>query len=151
MATLLVVHHTVSPSTHAIASAVVDGATDSRIEGVEVLVRAALASTAVDALAADGYLIGGPANLGYLAGALKHWFDQIYYPCLETTAGRPFGAWLHGNGDVGGGLRGLEAITTGLRWRQAQAPVILLGSPSSADLEACWELGASVAAGLAPS
>jgi hypothetical protein len=30
-----------------------------------------------------------------------------------------------------------------------QAPVSVIGPPTSADLEACWELGAAVAAGLA--
>ncbi len=52
------------------------GATDPQIEGVEVVARAALAATAPDVLEADGYLLGTPANLGYISGALKHFFDQ---------------------------------------------------------------------------
>jgi hypothetical protein len=39
-------------------------------------------------------------------------------------------------------------ITTGLRWRMAQQPVSVIGKPAPPDLEACWELGASVSAGL---
>ncbi|MGZ4717807.1 MAG: flavodoxin family protein, partial [Acidimicrobiales bacterium] len=80
MSTLLIVHHTPSPSTHALLDAVRAGATDPQIVGVEVVVRAALEATASDVLAADGYLLGTPANLGYMSGALKHFFDQIYYP-----------------------------------------------------------------------
>jgi NAD(P)H-dependent FMN reductase len=148
MARLLIVHHTPSPATHALLDAVRRGATDPRIEGVEVVVRPALGATAVDVLEADGYLLGTPANLGYIAGALKHFFDQIYYPCLDATVGRPFGAWVHGASDVTGALRAIEVITTGLQWRAAQAPVVVTGEPSAADLEACWELGAAVAAGL---
>ena len=149
MPTLLHVHHTTSPSVHAMFDAVQSGATDPQIEGVDVVTRAALQVSVSDALAADGYLLGTPANLGYMSGALKHFFDQIYYPCLEATIGRPFGVYVHGNNDTTGALRAIEVATTGLRWRQVQAPVSVIGSPASTDLDACWELGAAVAAGLA--
>ena len=149
MPTLLHVHHTTSPSVHAMFDAVQSGATDPQIEGVDVVTRAALQASLSDALAADGYLLGTPANLGYMSGALKHFFDQIYYPCLEATIGRPFGVYVHGNNDTTGALRAIEVATTGLRWRQVQAPVSVIGSPASTDLDACWELGAAVAATLA--
>jgi multimeric flavodoxin WrbA len=149
MPTLLHVHHTTSPSVHAMFDAVQSGATDPRIEGVDVVTRAALQASVSDALAADGYLLGTPANLGYMSGALKHFFDQIYYPCLEATSGRPFGVYVHGNNDTTGASRAIEIATTGLRWREVQAPVSVIGPPTRADLEACWELGAAVAAGLA--
>jgi hypothetical protein len=38
---------------------------------------------------------------------------------------------------------------TGLGWKQAAEPVLVTGHPSKADLDACWELGATVAATLA--
>ena len=133
---------------HAMFEAVMDGATDRRIEGVEVVARPALAATAVDVLEADGYLLGTPANLGYMSGALKHFFDQIYYPCLDATARRPYGLYVHGNSDTGGTVRGIETIVTGLKWQAGQAPVLVVGEPERADLDACWELGAALAAGL---
>jgi NAD(P)H-dependent FMN reductase len=148
MARLLIVHHTPSPALHTLFEAVRAGATDPQITGVEVVARPALRATAVDVLDADGYVLGTPANLGYMSGALKHFFDTIYYPCLDATVGRPFGVFVHGNDDTGGALRGIEKITTGLRWTQAQAPVSVTGAPSTADRDACWELGAAVAAGL---
>jgi multimeric flavodoxin WrbA len=148
MPTLLHVHHTTSPAVHALFDAVQEGAHDPQLEGVEVITRAALAATASDVLAADGYLLGTPANLGYMSGALKHFFDQIYYPCLEATVGRPFGAYVHGNNDTTGAVRAIEVVTTGLRWRLAQAPVSVVGTPTSDDLAACRELGGAVAAGL---
>ena len=150
MATLLHVHHTTSPSVHAMYESVQAGATDPRIEGVRVVSLPALHATASDALEADGFLLGTPANLGYMSGALKHFFDQIYYPCLAATVGRPFGVYVHGNNDTTGALRAVEMVTTGLQWRAAQAPVSVIGEPSPADLEACRELGAAVAAGLTP-
>jgi NAD(P)H-dependent FMN reductase len=146
--TLLVVHHTVSPATHALHLAVLEGARDPAIEGVDVVVRPALSSGAADVLAADGYLLGSPVNLGYLSGALKHFFDQIYYPCLEATRRRPFGVYLHANNDATGALRALDTITTGLQWRAAQAPLVVSGEPGGADLDAARELGGALAAGL---
>lgn len=148
MTTLLHVHHTPSPAVHALFGAVQAGATNPQIEGVTVVTVAALQATAHDVLAADSYLLGTPANLGYMSGALKHFFDQIYYPCLESTVARPYGLYVHGNNDTTGAIRAVEMITTGLQWKLAQAPVSVIGEPSSRDLDACWELGAALAAGL---
>ncbi|MGP4015557.1 flavodoxin family protein [Saccharopolyspora sp. 5N708] len=150
MPRLLIVHHTPSPGMQAMFEQVVAGATTDEIEGVEVVRRAALSATATDVLEADGYLLGTPANLGYISGALKHFFDTIYYPCLDSTAGRPYGCYVHGNEGVEGAVRAIRAITTGLSWQLVAEPVTVLGQPDKDALEACWELGATVAAGLMP-
>src|ERR1700712_6113070 len=134
MRRLLIVHHTVSPALQACLEAVRAGATDDAIEDVEVVTRAALAATAADALAADGFVLGTPANIGYMSGALKHFFDLIYYPCLEETVRSPFGVYVHGNGPAAGALRGIATIPTGLKWRQISEPVTVVGEPSSSDL-----------------
>ena len=77
MARLLIVHHTTSPSTQAMLEAVLEGARTDEIDGVEVVTRAALAATAVDVLAADAVILGTPANIGYMSGALKHFFVPL--------------------------------------------------------------------------
>ncbi len=148
MPTLLVVHHTASPALHSLFEAVVDGATDERIEGVTVVTRPALVASVVDVLGADGYILGTPANLGYMSGALKHFFDQIYYPCLDATVARPYGLYVHGNNDVTGAVASIAKVTTGLRWREAQAPLEVVGEVGRDALKAAWELGAAVAAML---
>jgi NAD(P)H-dependent FMN reductase len=148
MPRLLIVHHTPSPALHSLFEAVRSGACDPQIEDVEVVARPALVAREVDVLDADGYLLGTPANLGYMSGALKHFFDTVYYPCLEATVGRPYGVYVHGNDDTTGALAAIEKITTGLRWTAAQRPLSVVGQPSPADLDACRELGAAVAAGL---
>ena len=125
-----------------------DGARDPAITGVEVVARPALTCSAVDVLEADGYLLGTPANLGYISGALKHFFDQIYYPCLEATTARPYGLYVHGNNDTTGAVRAVEMITTGLGWRLAAPVLSVTGDPDRPSLDAAYELGATLAAGL---
>jgi len=146
MATLLIVYHTSSPALQAMYEAVVAGASTDEIEGVEVAVRPALTASAADVLAADGYLLGTPANIGYMSGALKHFFDGIYYPCLEATRRRPYGLYVHGGMDTTGAVRAVESITAALHWRAVRPPVTVTGPPAKPDLEACWELGALLAA-----
>lgn len=147
--TLLVVHHTTSPTLQMLLESALDGAKAEGIEGVDVEVRPALAATVSDVLGADGFLLGTPANIGYLSGALKHFFDQIYYPTLMAKKGAPYGMYVHGNLDTGGAIRAGEQIATGLGWRRVHEPVSVTGDPTKADREAVWELAATVAASLA--
>ena len=117
MATLLIVHHTPSPAMAEMLDAVLRGATDPDITGVEVVRRPALGAGPADVLAADAILLGTPANIGYMSGALKHFFDQIYYPVLDATKALPYGLYVHGNLGTEGAVRSVERITSGLGWR----------------------------------
>ena len=65
MARLLVVHHSPTPTVQRLTDAVLAGSRDEEIEGVEVVVRPALAAHADDVLAADGVLLGTTANFGF--------------------------------------------------------------------------------------
>lgn len=148
MTRLLIVHHTPSPHCQEMLEAVIAGATDPAIEGVEVIRRAALTLSPVDVLEADGYLLGTPANLGYMSGALKHAFDVIYYPCLDATVGRPYGLFMHGNQGTEGAQRSVHSIASGLGWTKAGDDVVVSARPTKDELEACWNLGATLAAQL---
>ncbi|MFI6483269.1 flavodoxin family protein [Nonomuraea sp. NPDC050663] len=145
---LLIVHHTASPATHELFDAVRRGARE--VPEVEVASRAALQATATDVFAADGILLGTPANIGYMSGALKHFFDGVYYPCLEETRRLPYGLYVHGNSDTTGAVAAVESIASGLGWTPVARPVVVLGPPSKPDLDACWELGGTLAATIAP-
>ena len=148
MPSLLVVHHTPSPAMQAMLEAVRAGAGHEELAEVDVVVRPALSATASDLLAAEGVVLGTPANIGYMSGALKHFFDTVYYPTLEAGTGTPFGLYVHGGDDVTGALRSVEKVTTGLSWRQVAAPVTVTGAVDRDALEACRELGGTVAAHL---
>lgn len=148
MPRLLVVHHTPSPATQALLEAVLEGARHPDLEGVEVVTRPALTAGPVDVLQADGVLLGTPANIGYMSGALKHFFDGVYYPALQDTRGMPYALWVHGGDDTTGAVRAVERITGGLSWRRVAETLTVTGAPSKDDLAAARELGATVAATL---
>jgi multimeric flavodoxin WrbA len=101
-----------------------------------------------DVLAADGFVLGTPANIGYMSGALKHFFDQVYYPCLVAKPGAPYGLYVHGASDTTGAVRAVRSIAGGLGWQEVSKPVEHTGQVARDTERACYELGATVAANL---
>ena len=148
MPRLLVVHHTTSPATQELLEAALNGTKADGLEDLQVDVRPALAAGPPDVLAADGFVLGTPANIGYLSGAMKYFFDNVYYPCLTAKIGAPYGLWVHGNNSTEGAVRAAESITKALGWRRVHDPVSVTGGPTKDDLQAVWELAAAVAASL---
>lgn len=169
MGHLLVVHHSPTASLRALTDQVLAGAQDDEIEGVRVETVEALAFARGEAdhrtlLAADGYVLATTANFGYMSGALKHVFDSTFLQiggqlsadgsadadgAPSGTRGRPFGLCVHGRYDTTGAVRSVLSITGALGWRQAYDVLEVLGDVGRADLEAAYELGATVAANLA--
>jgi NAD(P)H-dependent FMN reductase len=154
---LLVVHHSPTPGVRALTDAVVAGARDDAIDGVDVVVRQALEATADDVLEANGFLLGTTANFGYMSGALKHFFDSIFLEAGGalsddgSAAGgsggrRPFGLWVHGRYDTTGAVRSVETIVQALPWTQAAPVLEVLGEVTDEHTAAAYELGATVAA-----
>jgi multimeric flavodoxin WrbA len=109
----------------------------------------ALGATVPDVLAADGYLFGTPANFGYMSGALKHFFDTVYYPCLDAVSGRPYGMWVHGTDDTAGAVSSVRKLVTGMGLTQVAADLQITGSIDAQVRERCYELGGTVAVTLA--
>lgn len=145
---LLIVAHAPSPNTRALLDAVLEGARVPDIEGVDTDALSPFAAGPDDVLAADALILGTPENLGYMSGALKDFFDRIYYPCLDHTQGRPYALWIRAGSDGTGTRRAVEAIATGLRWRAVQPPLICRGDFRPSFVDDCRELGMAVAAGL---
>lgn len=145
---LLIVVHTPSPNTERLRDAVIEGAGSPEISGIDVAFVAALQAKPDDVLRASAVILGTTENLGYMSGGLKDFFDRIYYPCLEQTQGLPFAAWIRAGSDGTGTRRGIETITTGLRWRAVQEPLILKGEWREDFVDQCRELGLAMAAGL---
>lgn len=166
MARLLIIHHSPTTSLQRLTDAVVAGASDDAIEGVEVIARPALETTADDVLEADGYVLLTGANFGYMSGGLKVFFDSTFLrvggaldpsgsaggagEASGPTARRPYGLLVHGRYDTVGAVRSVQSIVGALGWKQAAGVVDILGDLTDAHLGEAIELGGTVAALLMP-
>jgi len=159
MASLLIVHHSLTGGTRQMASAAAAGAGEEA--GVDVRLVLAREATAADVLAADGYVFATPENLAAMAGMMKDFFDRTYYPVLDRVNGRPYAVLICAGSDGENAARQIGRIATGWRLKPVADPVIVIthaqtseavlapktiGAP---DLARCRDLGRTIAAGLA--
>ena len=145
---LLIIAHAPSPNTQKLRDAIIAGAKSAETERVEILCRSPFDAGPNEVLSADALILGTPENLGYMSGALKDFFDRIYYPCLEDTQGLPYALYIRAGTDGTGTQRGVETIVAGLRWRAIQKPLILRGNFTDSFGGQCRELGMGITAGL---
>ena len=155
MKKLLIVWHSMTGGSEALARAACAGAED-----VEVQLLHADVAGAADMLAADGYLFVFPENLAAISGVMKAFFDRCYYPCLGRIEGRAYAVIVCAGSDGSNAVRQTERIATGWRLKKvadsiivcthAQTPEAILAPKAipEADLLSARELGATLAAGL---
>ena len=145
---LLIVAHNPSPNTQKLVDATLRGAMHEDIEAVEVKHIPPLQAVADDVLWADAIILGTTENFGYMSGALKDFFDRIYYPCLEHTEAMPFAVYIRAGLDGTGTKIAIGKITTGLSWKPVQETMILHGDYLDEYEDQCEELGMLMAASL---
>ena len=145
---LLIIGHAPSPNTLAMRNSVIKGARDTDIKNVQVVAKSPFETKPRDVLESDAVILGTPENLGYMSGALKDFFDRCYYPLLDNTQGLPYALYIRAGLDGTGTRRGVESITTGLKWRTVQEPLLCQGEYRPCFLNKCSELGTVMAAGL---
>lgn len=134
--------------THALVEAVKQGVADAG-DDVELRALPALEAGVDDLLWANGLLIGTPEHFGYMAGAIKDFFDRTFYPVQDRVEGLPYAIFVSAGNDGTGAVTSIERIAVGYRWKQCAEPLIVKGDLGDADLQRCAELGQTVAAGLA--
>lgn len=155
MKKLLIVWHSMTGGSEALARAALAGAEDVAAR----LLHADDVQTE-DMLAADGYLFVFPENLAAISGVMKAFFDRCYYPSLGKMEGRPYAVVVCAGSDGSNAVRQAERIATGWRLKKiadsiivcthAQTPEAILAPKliAEADLTNARELGAAMAAGL---
>jgi len=145
---LLLVCHAPSPNTVLLRDAALSGGQHPLLESIECKCIAPLQAGVDDVLDCDAILLGTTENFGYMSGALKDFFDRIYYPCLEKTEAKPFTYYVRAGSDGTGTCRAIDAITQGLSWRQVLPPLVCKGDYDPRFAERVAELAATLAAGV---
>lgn len=157
-AKLLIVWHSRTGASRAMAQAAADGAADGAAEhGVLIAAQDIEPDHLMDAAA---YLFICPENLASMSGQMKEMFDRCYYPLLGRIKGRPYATAIAAGSDGEGAQRQIDRIATGWRLRRVADPLIIcthaqteeqILAPKSLakdDLERCRELGEALATGI---
>ncbi len=151
---LLIVWHSRTGASRALAQAAMEGAGD--------LARMVAAPDVGpdDLLAARGFLFVCPENLATMSGAMKEMFDRNYYPLLGRIEGRAYATIIAAGSDGSGALAQIDRIATGWRLRRvAESMIVNLGAQTADEiaapkvvppqsLAAARELGAALASAL---
>ncbi len=145
---LLIVYHSQSGNTEAMAQAVYRGADSAEAQGVETRLQRALDAGVEDLLWADALLLGTPENFGYMSGAMKDFLDRTFYPCEGKVESLPYAVFISAGNDGTGALSSIQRIARGYPLREIQEAIVARGAVTEAVLEQCESLGMAVAAGL---
>lgn len=116
--------------------------------GLQLQVEPALAAVPEVMLGAAAVLFATPEKFGYMAGALKHFFDHAFYALEGKVPGLGYALLVSAGNDGRGAVESVQRIVRGLALKPLAEPLRVVGLPTSADLDAARELGAAVAAGL---
>lgn len=145
---LLIVANTPSANTKTLADAAVRGAQHPDIQSIDTRFLNPLIAGVDDVMTADGIILGTTENFGYMSGALKDFFDRIYYPVLEQKQGMPYALYVRAGLDGSGTLNAVDRIITGLRWKAIQPPVLCHGNYTTEFIQQIEDLGTLMAASL---
>jgi multimeric flavodoxin WrbA len=147
MATILVIYHSQGGSNRKMAEAVAEGV--SSMEGAEARLKDAGEAFLEDLLACDGLIIGSPEYFGYMAGAVKDFFDRTYEQARGKVFRKPYALFVNGGNDGTGACTHIERICIGFQFKKVLDPIIARGEITGDVLDACRLMGQTLAAGCA--
>lgn len=149
MKPLLIIHAGAEVgTTRQLVEAVLAGARSTESD-VPVLLRPALAAEPTDLELAGVVLFATPEKFGYMAGALKDFFDRSFYPLQGRVGGLGYALIVSAGNDGLGAVESVQRIVRGFPLKLLAPPLRVVGPPTEADLAEAYALGAALAAGLA--
>ena len=101
-----------------------------------------------DLLWCDALVIATPENFGYMAGAVKDFFDRTFYPTEGKVIKLPYGLVVRAGNDGTFAREAVERIAKGYGFELVAPPIMSVGEQTDAQIAACEELGELLVAGL---
>ncbi len=148
MVKILIVFHSQTGNTRRLAEAVASGV--SGTEKAEGHLKRAMDATAQDVRRCDAVVLCSPEYFGYMAGAIKDFFDRTYEELKDDAQSvkKPYAVVICAGNDGTGALNHIERLCKGYRFKRVQHPVICKGPVTKEVLAKCHELGRTIAEGV---
>ncbi len=148
MKNLLMVHHSQTGNTEQLAKAARQGAAELAELDLQIRYLVAAAAGPDDLRWAHGLLLATPENFGYMAGAMKDFFDRTFYAVEGELNPLPYALMISASNDGTGAVQAVERIVGGYPLVAVQPPLIARGPVTSEHRQQAAVLGATLAAGL---
>jgi flavorubredoxin len=142
MKKVLIIYHSQSGNTEAMAKAVSEGA---KAAGAAVVLKRAVDANAEDILACDIVAIGTPNYFGYMAGLVKDYFDRVWTTVRDKVANKPYVTFGSKGGGGAQALESVDRICNNLKMIKAFESILVTRKPTEEDLAGCRELGKKLA------
>lgn len=101
-----------------------------------------------DLLWCDALVVVTPENFGYMAGAIKDFFDRTFYPAQGKVDNLPYAIVVKAGHDGSFAISAVERIARGYGFRAVADPILSVGELTTEKLAASEELGELLTAGL---
>ena len=146
--TVLLIAHTPSPNTLALATSAMNYVASHDTGDVVMHCLSPFDVSTTDVSEAAAVIIGTTENIGYMAGATKDMFDRCYNDWLDSTPAKPVALYIRAGLDGTATKNALTSICSGLRWRLIAAPLIVRGFWQDAFCDQVNELCLGVVLGI---
>lgn len=142
MAKVLVIYHSGTGNTRAMAQAVAEGWV-KEVPGAEALLKEPEQVSVSDLVSADALAFGSPTYFSYMAGVVKAIFDKAY-PSRSQLRGKPFAAFASGGGEMKS-VQSIESVAASCGLRKVCEGVPVGGMPTESERQDCRKLEATLA------
>ncbi len=145
---MLIIFHSQTGNTEKLAKAVAQGVKET--EHARAILKRAVDAGTQDLKGCGALVICSPEYFGYMAGAIKDFFDRTYEELKDDAAvhKKPFAVVISAGNDGSGALSHIERICKGYRLKKVQKPIVSRGKVTEETLARCLELGSTIAEGV---